>query len=47
MTAMAGCAGEARIAVADRGPAALETTTESLEDLERYHGPEYARQLYG
>jgi len=25
----------------------LETTTESLEDLERYYGPEYARQLYG
>ena len=26
---------------------ALETTTESLEDLERYYGPEYARLLYG
>jgi hypothetical protein len=26
---------------------ALEPATESLEELERYYGPDYARQLYG
>ena len=26
---------------------ALDNTTESLEDLERYYGPEYVRRLYG
>src|SRR5215475_13991685 len=25
----------------------LDTTTESLEDLERHYGPDYSRQLYG